>query len=117
MRPLWWVHVGFIGLYGLVMWDRWDAERIGAAFFSSVWVDLTVSLPAVVAFAVLPQALGQRLGSAGMGLARWSVAEVPALVGIVGFLSGAGVVWVMAHFALTWVLLVLSAPRPSRARG
>ena len=107
LRRMWWLHIAFIGLYALVAWSRWDAPREGHAFFSSWAVDALVSLPAVVAVLLLRQRPPARLGPAGRLLLHLSLAEFPALVGLVGFLAGAEAPWLAAHLGASLVLLTL----------
>lgn len=112
LARMWWLHIGFIGLYAAVAATRWSTERVGHAFFTSAWVDLLVSLPATVAVVYLWRRPPPRLGPGGRLLLHLSLAELPALVGLVGFLAGGELPWLVAHLGASLVLMTLPA-RPA----
>lgn len=108
---LWVVHVAFVGLYALVAWDRWGAVREGHPFFTSLWVDLAVTAPGILVALGLSRALNGRLRYPAERLLIWTFAELPALVGLVGFLAGGTTPQLAWHLGLTLVLLATTAPK------
>lgn len=109
---LWATHLAFVGLYIAVAWSRAGTPRVGHAFFTSVGVDLLVTLPSVVLALALPRLVRGRVRYPGERLLVWTFAEFPVLVGLVGFLSGgtlSGFAW---HIGVTLLLMAWTVPRP-----
>jgi hypothetical protein len=109
---LWFIHLAFVGLYIVVAWSRFDTVREGHVYFTSVAVDLTVTLPSVAVALVLPRVLGGRVRYRGERLLVWTFAEFPVLVGLVGLLSGGTLPSFAWHIGVTLVLMAWTAPRP-----
>ncbi len=109
---LWFIHLAFVGLYVVVAWSRFGAVRQGHAYFTSVAVDLTVTLPSVAVALFLPRVLGGRVRYRGERLLVWTFAEFPVLVGLVGFLSGGTLPPFAWHIGVTLLLMAWTAPRP-----
>lgn len=107
---LWAIHMAFTGLYALVAWSRAETDRAGHAFFTSVWVDLAVTLPSVVLALVLPRLLSGRVRYRGERLLVWTFAEFPVLVGLVGYLSGGTLQALAWHFGVTLLLMAWTTP-------
>ncbi|MGK0348667.1 MAG: hypothetical protein ACI855_004759 [Myxococcota bacterium] len=91
-------------------WTRVGNLRNGHEFFTSAAVDLTVTLPSVAVALFLPRVLGNRVRYRGERLLVWTFAEFPALVGLVGFLSGGTLPSLAWHSGVTLLLMAWAAP-------
>jgi len=90
MAVIWTSYMVFLGLYAWVAVDLAAGSRAGAAFFRSpLFHGLFAVLPAALVL-LSPRALRGRMRWSSALFLRWSLAELPALTGLIGFLSGEG---------------------------
>jgi hypothetical protein len=113
VRTIWATHLAFVALYAAVAWDASDRVRDGGPFFTSApFFLLFGAVPAVLAVVVPPRA---RLSADARGLLGWSLAEGPALTGVLSWLSGGGVVALGVGLGATAALLIALRPgEPAR---
>lgn len=116
MRALWWAHAAFLPLYALVAAHEASAARSGHPFFTGPAFPLLFAAPAAAGSLLLWPALAGRARASVALLWRWILAELPALVGLIGFLSGAPAAWVGAGLGASALLLLAAWPRVGPAR-